>query len=62
MFESSVISRGATHFNTPKGREKMTKAVLKAVCPCLDVDYESLEMPDFSDEGISELEKAELLK
>ncbi len=30
----------------------MTKAVLKAVCPYLDVDYENLEMSDFSDEGI----------
>lgn len=38
----------ATHMNNPAGREAMTKAVLKSVCPALGIDYESLKMPDFS--------------
>ena len=37
-----------THFNTPLGREILTKAVLRAVCPALGVDYDSLTMPDFT--------------
>lgn len=49
------------HFNNPVGRETTVKAVLKAVCPALGIDCDSLEMPDFSDEAISELDKAELL-
>lgn len=40
----------ATHFNTPAGREAMTKAVLKSVCPALGIDYNTLTMPDFSGE------------
>ena len=51
----------ATHFNTPQGREAMTKAVLKSICPYLGIKFEELTMPDFSDEGLAALEKAELL-
>lgn len=42
-----------THFNTPAAREIITKAVLKAVCPALGVDYDELVMPDFTEEIIS---------
>lgn len=42
-----------THFNTPLAREIITKAVLKAVCPALDVDYDSLKMPDFTKEIVA---------
>lgn len=38
----------ATHLNTPEGREAMTKAVLKSVCPALGIDYNTLSMPDFN--------------
>lgn len=44
------IHSDKTHFNTPEAREILTKAVLKKVCPALGVDYDSLEMPDFSKE------------
>ena len=37
-----------THFNTPAASELITKAVLKAVCPALGVNYDELTMPDFS--------------
>lgn len=37
-----------THFNTPQAAELITKAVLKSVCPALDIDYNELTMPDFS--------------
>lgn len=37
----------ATHFNTPSGREVLTKAVLRSVCPALGIDYDTLTMPDF---------------
>ena len=37
-----------THFNTPEAAELITKAVLKSVCPALGIDYDELEMPDFS--------------
>lgn len=40
----------ATHFNTPEGREAMTKAVLKSVCPALGIDHDTLTMPDFNKE------------
>ncbi len=40
----------ATHFNTPLGREVMTKAVLKSVCPALGIDYDTLTMPDFGED------------
>ncbi len=48
-----------THFNTPEGREVLTKAVLKAVCPSLGVNFDELTMPDFSREIIAD---AEILK
>lgn len=48
-----------THFNTPLARELITKAVLKSVCPSLDVEYNELVMPDFEKEIIS---GSELLK
>lgn len=45
-----------THFNTPAAREIITKAVLKEVCPALGVDYNELQMPDFSKEMIADTE------
>lgn len=51
----------ATHFNTPAGREAMTKAVLAAVCPALGIDITELSMPDFADEELAGLKSAELL-
>lgn len=50
-----------THYSTPAGREAFTKAVLKSVCPALGVDYSSLTMPDFSDDGIVEWSKEQIL-
>lgn len=45
-----------THFNTPAARELITKAVLKAVCPSLGVDFDELVMPDFTVEKIADTE------
>ncbi len=45
-----------THFNTPVAREIITKAVLKSVCPALGVDFNTLAMPDFTKEIISDRE------
>lgn len=49
------------HFNNPAGREATVKAVLRVVCPHLGIDFESLTMPDFTDESIADLQNAELL-
>lgn len=51
-----------THYNTPAGREAFTKAVLKSVCPALGIDFNSLRMPDFSDEGVVQWSKEQILK
>ena len=41
----------ATHFNTPAGRQALTKAVLLSVCPALGIDFDTLTMPDFNEEA-----------
>jgi len=46
--DPDAVHSDKTHFNVPLGREIITKAVLKSVCPILDVDYNSLTMPDFN--------------
>lgn len=49
------------HFNNPIGRETTVEAVLKVVCPILNIDYNTITMPNFSDEKTAELDEAELL-
>ena len=41
------------HISTPLGRELAVKQILKTVCPLLDIDYDSLTMPDFHDEQLA---------
>lgn len=51
-----------THYATPAGREAFTRAVLENVCSCLGVDYTSLKMPDFADEGIVKWNEQQIMR
>lgn len=50
------------HFNNALGREYTTKAVLRAVCPPLGIDPDTLTLPDFTDDALAAIDMKKLMQ